>query len=121
MPQGAYTGFTLAAAIQQATGRDCVYSVLTNSMTHVLQSADRPWLSDAAVAARTGQYPANASSDNVRSLNDVLGEGVNSGKTVNGRLFEWPHILSSTCAATGCGAKTTTARAARTTYCAACR
>ena len=77
-----YTGFTLAAAIQQATNRDCTYSVLTNSMTHVLQSADRPWLSDAAVAARTGQYPANASSDSVRSLNDVLGEGVVIGNTV---------------------------------------
>ena len=82
VPQGAYTGFTLAAAIQQATGRDCVYSVLTNSMTHQLQSADRPWLSDAAVAARTGQYPANANSANVLSLNDVLGEGVVTGSTV---------------------------------------
>ena len=82
VPQGAYTGFTLAAAIQQATGRNCTYSVLTNSMTHVLQSADRPWLSDASVATRTGQFPANASSDNARSLNDVLGEGVNSGATV---------------------------------------
>ena len=54
VPQGAYTGVTLAAAIQQATGRDTVYSVLTNSITRQLQSADRPWLSDADVAARTG-------------------------------------------------------------------
>ena len=82
VPQGAYTGFTLAAAIQQATGRDTVYSVLTNSITHQLQSADRPWLSDADVAARAGQFPANASKDNVLSLNDVLGDGVNSGNTV---------------------------------------
>ena len=51
VPQGAYTGFSLAAAIEAATGRDTVYSVLTNSITHILQSADRPWLSDAAIAA----------------------------------------------------------------------
>ena len=31
---------------------------------------------------RSGQYPANASSDNVRSLNDVLGEGVVTDTTV---------------------------------------
>ena len=53
VPQGAYTGFTLAAAIQQATNRDCTYSVLTNSITHTLQSADRPWLSNESVSART--------------------------------------------------------------------
>ena len=82
VPQGAYTGFTLAAAIQQATGRDTVYSVLTNCITHVLQSGDRPLLSDADVAARTGSYPANANSLNVRSLSDVLGEGVIVGSTV---------------------------------------
>ena len=82
VPNGAYTGFTLAAAIQQATGRDCTYSVLTNSITHVLQSADRPWLSDADVSARTGALPANATASNVLSLNSILGEGVNSNNTV---------------------------------------
>ena len=35
VPQGAYTGFTLAAAIEAATGRDTTYSVLTNSISHV--------------------------------------------------------------------------------------
>ena len=39
VPQGAYTGFTLAAAIQSATGRDTTYSLLTNSITHALASA----------------------------------------------------------------------------------
>ncbi len=82
VPQGAYTGFSLAAAIQQATGRDTVYSVLTNSITHILRSADRPWLSDAAIAARTGSYPAGASASDPRSFNDVLGEGTISGSTV---------------------------------------
>ena len=82
VPQGAYTGFSLAAAIQAATGRDTIYSALTNSITHILQSADRPWLSDAAIAARTRSYPAGANPSDPRSLNDVLGEGIISGSTV---------------------------------------
>ena len=87
VPEGAYTGFTLAAAIKAVTGRDCVYNVLTNSMTHVLQGADRPWLSDSAIASRTGTFPAGASASNVRSLNEVLGEG-----TVSGIFVTWPWI-----------------------------
>ena len=82
VPQGAYTGFTLAAAIEGATGRDTTYSVMTNSISHVLASANEPWLSDAEPAARTGSFPAGASSSDPRSLNAVLGEGQNSGSTV---------------------------------------
>ena len=82
VPQGAYTGFTLAAAIEAATGRDTTYSVLTNSISHVLASANEPWLSDEELAARTGSFPAGASSSDPRSLNTVLGEGTNSGSTV---------------------------------------
>ena len=83
VPQGAYTGHTLAAAIQQATGRDCHYDVQTNSITHQLESEHSVWLSDACVAARAGPYPPNASSSNVLSLNDVLGDGVKTGSTVH--------------------------------------
>ena len=87
VPEGAYTGFTWAAAIKAVTGRDCVYNVLTNSMTHVLQSADRPWLSDAQIGSRTGTFPAGASAGNVRSLNEILGEGI-----VSGIFVTWPWI-----------------------------
>ena len=87
VPPGAYTGFTLAAAIKTVTGRDCVYNPLTNSMTHVLQGTDRPWLSDAAIAERTGDFPADASASNVRSLNEVLGDG-----TVNGLFVTWSFV-----------------------------
>ena len=87
VPEGAYTGFTLAAAIKAVTGRDCVYNVLTNSMTHVLQSADRPWLSDAQIGSRTGTFPAGASAGNVCSLNEILGEGI-----VSGIFVTWPWI-----------------------------
>ena len=82
VPQGTYTGFTLAAAIEAATGRDTTYSVMTNSISHVLAGADQPWLSDAEVAARTGLFPPGASGSDPRSLNAVLGEDTNSGSTV---------------------------------------
>ena len=81
VPQGAYTGFTLANAIQTATGRETSYSLMTNSITHAL-AASAPWLSDAELAARTGSFPPGASSSDPRSLNAVLGEGTISGSTV---------------------------------------
>ena len=87
VPEAAYTGFSLAQAIKDATGRDCVYNVLTNTLVHVLQSADRPWLSDAAVAQRTGTFPSGASASNVRSLYEVLGEG-----TISGIFVSWSWI-----------------------------
>ena len=87
VPDAAYTGFSLAQAIKDATGRDCVYNVLTNTLVHVLQSADKPWLSDADVALRTGTYPSGASASNVRSLNEVLGEG-----TISGIFVTWSWI-----------------------------
>ena len=87
VPQGAYTGFSLAAAIESATGRDTTYSVLTNSISHVLAGADRPWLSDEQLAALTGPFPPGASGSDPRSLNAVLGEGTNSGSTVT-----WPFV-----------------------------
>ena len=87
IPQGSYTGFTLAAAIEGATGRDTTYNAMTNSITHVLASANEPWLSDAEVAVCAGSFPAGASSSDPRSLNAVLGEGANSGSTVT-----WPFV-----------------------------
>ena len=81
VPQGAYTGFTLASAIQTATGRDTSYSLMTNSISHTL-AASAPWLSDADIAARSGAFPSGASGSDPRSLNAVLGEGTTSGSTV---------------------------------------
>ena len=81
VPQGAYTGFTLASAIQTATGRDTSYSLMTNSISHTL-AANAPWLSDADIASRSGAFPSGASGRDPRSLNAVLGEGTTSGSTV---------------------------------------
>ena len=72
----------MAAAIEGATGRDTTYSTMTNSITHVLASANQPWLSDAELATWTGSFPPGASGNDPRSLNAVLGEGTNSGSTV---------------------------------------
>ena len=57
VPQGAYTGFSLAGAIQGVTGRDTTYNAMTNSITHVLPSPTEPWLSDAELVVRSGSYP----------------------------------------------------------------
>ena len=97
IPEACYTGFTMASAIQAATNRDTVYNVMTNSISHTLASASQRWLSDEELAARTGAFPAGASSTDFRSLNTVLGKGVNEGSS------------------------TITARAGPTTFSAACR
>ena len=54
IPDGAYTGVSLAAAIHVATGRTTTYSALTNSITHDL-AASRPWLTDQSLEAFTGE------------------------------------------------------------------
>ena len=80
VPQAAYTGLTLASAIQAETGRDTTYNALTNSIVHSL-AADSLWLSDADLAVRAGAYPSGASANDPRSLNAILGEGTTSGST----------------------------------------
>ena len=49
VPQGAYTGFTLASAIQTATGRETSYSLMTNSISHALAAS--------ALGSRTRRSP----------------------------------------------------------------
>ena len=58
IPDGAYTGVSLAAAIQVATGRTTTYSALTNSITHALAaglgSATRVWRRTRGEASPSG-------------------------------------------------------------------
>ena len=63
--EGAYTGFSLASAIQAATGHDTTYSALTNSITHALPSPNERWLSDAELAAHFSR-PAPAAATPAR-------------------------------------------------------
>ena len=81
IPEGAYTGTSLAAAIQTATGRTTIYAALTNSITHTLAAANQPWLSDSALESSSG-FPTGASADDPKSLNAVLGDGANSSTQV---------------------------------------
>ena len=94
IPDGAYTGVSLAAAIQLATGRTTTYTALTNSITHDL-AASWPWLSDQSLAAYTGGgFPYGASRDDPRSLNAVLGDGTNYASQV---VWPWVRMAPYSC------------------------
>jgi hypothetical protein len=81
VPEGAYTGQTLAAAIQVATGRSTIYTPMTNSITHATITG-QGWLSDKQLEAFSAGFPAGASPQNPRSLNAVLGDGQNGATQV---------------------------------------
>ena len=63
IPVGAYTGTSLASALQSATGRATVYDSLTNSITHTLAAANQQWLSDKDLEGYTTGFPGGASKD----------------------------------------------------------
>jgi hypothetical protein len=86
VPEGAYTGQTLAAAIQVATGRSTIYTPMTNSITHATITG-QGWLSDKQLEAFSAGFPAGASPQNPRSLNAVLGDGENGATQV-----VWPFV-----------------------------
>ena len=82
IPEGAYIGSSLAAAIQTATGRATVYDSLTNSITHTLNAANQQWLSDKDLEGYNSGFPSGASNQDPKSLNAVLGDGVNTSTQV---------------------------------------
>ena len=82
IPEGAYTGTSLASALQTATGRTTTYDTLTNSITHTLAAANQQWLSDKDLEAYSVGFPTGASNQDPKSLNAVLGDGVNSSTQV---------------------------------------
>jgi hypothetical protein len=73
IPERAYTGTSLAAAMQTATGRSTSYDPDTNALTQTI-TATEEWLSDVAIKAYSTGFPAGASSTDPRSLNGVLGD-----------------------------------------------
>ena len=72
VPEQAYTGVQLAAAIQTATGRTTTYDANTNSITQAI-TAGQEWLSDDALKTYSAGFPAGASPTEPRSLNIILG------------------------------------------------
>jgi hypothetical protein len=81
IPEGAYTGPTLAATIQSATGRTTTYNSTTNAITHTIV-AGQGWLSDKQLEAFSAGFPAGASAQDPKSLNAVLGDGENGAVSV---------------------------------------
>ena len=72
VPEQAYTGSSLAAAIQAATGRTSTYDASTNAITQAI-TAGQEWLSDEALKTYSAGFPAGASSSAPLSLNVILG------------------------------------------------
>ena len=59
IPERAYTGTSLAAAMQTATGRSTSYDTDTNAIIQTI-TATEEWLSDDALKAYSTGYPAGA-------------------------------------------------------------
>ena len=68
----AYTGTTLAAALQAATGRSTGYDSDTNSITQTITTGQE-YLNDAALESYASGFPAGASASAPLSLNQILG------------------------------------------------
>ena len=73
IPEKAYTGTTLAAALQAATGRSTSYDSDTNSITQTITTGQE-WLSDAQLKAYASGFPTGASASAPLSLNQILGD-----------------------------------------------
>ena len=86
IPEKAYTGTTLAAALQAATGRSTSYDADTNAITQTITTGQE-WLSDAQLKTYSTGFPAGASPDNPKSLNQILGQG----SSVTGNLV-WSFV-----------------------------
>ena len=85
IPEGAYTGPTLPATIQSATGRTTTCNSTTNAITHTIV-AGQGWLSDKQLEAFSTGFPLGASAQDPKSLNAVLGDGENGATTVTWRF-----------------------------------
>ena len=86
IPEKAYTGTTLAAALQAATGRNSSYDSDTNSITQTITTCQE-WLSDAQLKAYASGFPTGASASAPLSLNQILG----GSSSVTGNLV-WAFV-----------------------------
>ena len=105
IPEGAYTGASLASAIQAATGRTTTYDPLTNSITHQLESPSQRWLSDAELAAERS-FPPGATRGDPRSLSTSFWEMARTAaQPLYGLLSEWLRGPAIIFGALACDAK----------------
>ena len=73
VPEQAYNGSSLAAALQTATGRTTTYNPDDNSVTMSI-TAGQEWLSDAELKTYSTGFPAGATASAPLSLNTILGD-----------------------------------------------
>ncbi len=91
LPEQAYTGTRLAAALQAATRRRTTYSEQPNAITQVIV-AGQEWLDDAALRAYTGDdFPWGATAKAPLSINQILGPGGAESTT----SFVWNFVKMS--------------------------
>ena len=72
VPEMAYNGTELAAALQSATGKTTTYDHNSNSITQSI-TAGQEWLSDDALKQFSTGFPAGVSASAPLSLNIILG------------------------------------------------
>ena len=89
IPEQAYSGTQLAAALQSATSRTTTYDPNTNAITQAV-TAGQEWLSDAALKAYSSGFPTGATNTAPLSLNTILGDS----SIVGGNLV-WTFVKMS--------------------------
>ena len=90
LPEQAYTGPRLAAALTTATGRTTTYSDQTNAISQVVVPGQE-WLDDEALRDFSAGFPAGAHSTSPLSINSVLGP---SYVDINGNIA-WQFVKMS--------------------------
>ena len=80
IPEQAYTGSQLAAAMQTATSRTTTYDPTTNSISQAVITGQE-WLTDTALTAYTSGFPAGATNTAPFSLGVVLGASTTVGSS----------------------------------------
>ena len=81
VPEQAYTGVQLAAAIQLATSRTTTYDANTNAITQVI-TVGQEWLGDEALKSFSAGFPVGASGVEPHSLNTILGPATSGANLV---------------------------------------
>ena len=81
VPEQAYTGVQLAAAIQLATSRTTTYDANTNAITQVI-NVGQEWLDDEALKSFSAGFPVGASGVEPHSLNTILGPATSGANLV---------------------------------------
>jgi hypothetical protein len=96
LPEQAYTGTQLAAAMQAATSRTTTYDPNTNAITQDAV-ASQMWLSDEQLQTYTTGFPSGATSSAPLSINAVLGTSFNYYVTSNPATFtiKWNFVKMS--------------------------